>query len=229
MNSWVVNEWIVLGVGNLFFDIMDAIESNEDKITTVVLNHQIEVDLKPYSHRIKIIKLEEFNSKEKLFDNECCVFGFLNPHKMEFMDSIKLELRKFGNVIHKKAYRSPICYQLSLGNYFGPNVTIAPNVGIQGFNYFNRNCSIGHNTQIDSFNHIGPGATVCGRCEIGSRNYIGAGSVIKDGVRIWHDITIGAGAVVTSDIKEPGTYIGVPAKKLDKPSQPHSLFRCPSF
>ena len=31
-----------------------------------------------------------------------------------------------------------------------------------------------------------------------------------------HDSVIGAGAVVVKNIKEPGTYVGVPARKIEK-------------
>jgi len=45
---------------------------------------------------------------------------------------------------------------------------------------------------------------------------IGSGAIIMGGVYIGEDIAIGAGAVVTKDLKEKGTYIGVPARLLKK-------------
>ena len=50
---------------------------------------------------------------------------------------------------------------------------------------------------------------------IGNKVYIGSNATLLP-VRICDDVVIGAGAVVTKDITEPGTYIGNPAKKLEK-------------
>jgi len=217
--------WYILGAGNLIYDLIDAIESSGDELSKIVLNQQVALNL----YQDKTITLEEFNDRKEIDYFDYCIFGFLNPNKQDFMDKIKPNLRKFGNLVHKTAYLSPIRFKLSDGNYFGPHVTIAPNVDIEGMNFFNRNCSVGHDAQIGYYNHIGPGATVCGRCKIGNRNYIGAGSVIRDGVTIGCDVTVGAGAVVTENLNEPGVYVGVPAKKLGKSTPPPYLFQCHSF
>ena len=43
---------------------------------------------------------------------------------------------------------------------------------------------------------------------------VGTGAQILQGLTICDDTIIGAGAVVTKDILEPGTYVGIPAKKI---------------
>jgi acetyltransferase-like isoleucine patch superfamily enzyme len=45
------------------------------------------------------------------------------------------------------------------------------------------------------------------------RPCLGAGSVVRDRVQICHDVVVGAGAAVVGDLVEPGTYVGVPARK----------------
>lgn len=69
-------------------------------------------------------------------------------------------------------------------------------------------CTIGDNV------FIGPGAIICGGVTIGGNTYIGAGAVLKPGITISGGCVIGLAGAVTSDIKSPGTYIGVPAKRL---------------
>jgi UDP-perosamine 4-acetyltransferase len=49
---------------------------------------------------------------------------------------------------------------------------------------------------------------------IGSHSFVGAGAVVIQGVRIADGCLIGAGAVVTLDIAVPGTYVGVPARRI---------------
>ena len=80
----------------------------------------------------------------------------------------------------------------------------------------NTGAIIEHNCHIGSNTFIGPGAIVCGEVRIGDNTFIGAGAIIKQGIEIASDVVIGMGAVVTKNITTPGTYIGNPAKKLEK-------------
>jgi UDP-N-acetylbacillosamine N-acetyltransferase len=43
---------------------------------------------------------------------------------------------------------------------------------------------------------------------------LGSGAVMLQGVRICAEAMIGAGAVVTTDIFEPGKWVGVPARRI---------------
>ena len=54
---------------------------------------------------------------------------------------------------------------------------------------------------------------MCGTVEVGNRTWVGAGATVSNNISICDDCMIGAGAVVVKDIKERGTYIGVPARK----------------
>ena len=78
----------------------------------------------------------------------------------------------------------------------------------------NTNSSIDHHCNIGNYTHIAPGVTIAGHCNIGECCLIGAGSTIINGITIVDDVIIGAGGVVVEDILEPGTYIGVPVKKI---------------
>lgn len=49
---------------------------------------------------------------------------------------------------------------------------------------------------------------------MGQRVLIGAGAVVLPGVTIADDVTIGAGSVVPDNIVEPGTYVGMPARRI---------------
>lgn len=80
----------------------------------------------------------------------------------------------------------------------------------------NTSSNIEHDVIIDDYCHISTGAMVNGDCHIGCCSFVGSGSVICNGVHISNNIVIGAGAVVCENIKEAGTYAGVPAKKFFK-------------
>ena len=73
---------------------------------------------------------------------------------------------------------------------------------------------IEHDTEIDNHVHIAPGAVINGHCKIGKRSMIGSGSILIQEVEIGNDVVIGAGSTVIRSIKEPGIYVGSPAKKV---------------
>ena len=49
---------------------------------------------------------------------------------------------------------------------------------------------------------------------VSENTWIGAGATVSNNVNICADCMIGAGAVVIKNIEEPGTYVGVPARKI---------------
>jgi serine acetyltransferase len=51
---------------------------------------------------------------------------------------------------------------------------------------------------------------------MGNGVFVGTNAVILERLSICENAIIGAGAVVTKSILEPGVYVGMPAKKLNK-------------
>jgi sugar O-acyltransferase (sialic acid O-acetyltransferase NeuD family) len=121
----------------------------------------------------------------------------------------------FPNIIHPKAIVSK-WVELAEGAIICAGVIITVDVKIGRFAQLNLNTTIGHDCQIGDYFTSALGVHVSGNCTIGDFVYIGTGAVIKQGITICSNVTIGMGAVVTKDITEPGTYIGSPARKLEK-------------
>jgi len=78
----------------------------------------------------------------------------------------------------------------------------------------NLNTTIGHDCVIGDYFTTAPGVHISGNCQIGHHVYFGTNSCTIEGISICDRVTIGAGAVVTKDITEPGTYVGVPARRI---------------
>jgi len=71
-----------------------------------------------------------------------------------------------------------------------------------------------HDAIVGDYCELMPGSTILGKAKIGDRCRIGSNATILPGVEIFDDVIIGAGAVVTKNIYYPGTYVGVPARKV---------------
>ena len=90
------------------------------------------------------------------------------------------------------------------------SINVSAKIGIHSI--INTGAIIEHDNELEDYVHISPNATLCGTVKVGESTHIGAGVTVKNNISIIKNCTIGAGAVVVKDIKEEGTYIGLPAK-----------------
>lgn len=80
----------------------------------------------------------------------------------------------------------------------------------------NTSSSLDHDNVIEDYVHISPGVNMAGTVKVGKGSWIGIGSVVSNNVNICSGCKVGAGAVVVKDITEPGTYVGVPVRRVDR-------------
>jgi UDP-perosamine 4-acetyltransferase len=79
----------------------------------------------------------------------------------------------------------------------------------------NTNSTVDHDCEIGDYVHIGPGASLSGGVKVGNDSLVGTGATVIQYTRIGEGSVVGAGAVVVEDCLLPGTYLGVPARKVD--------------
>lgn len=82
----------------------------------------------------------------------------------------------------------------------------------------NTAATVDHDNDIGDFVHLSPGVHTAGEVKIGEGSWLGIGSVVVNGLNITNNCVIGAGAVVIRDLYQPGTYIGLPARRIDDES-----------
>lgn len=74
--------------------------------------------------------------------------------------------------------------------------------------------SVDHDCKLNDYVHISVGAHLAGTVAVGEHTWIGIGAVVSNNLAVCENCMVGAGAVVINDIKESGTYVGVPARKI---------------
>lgn len=74
--------------------------------------------------------------------------------------------------------------------------------------------SIDHECVLDDYVHVSPGVHIAGTVIIGKSTWVGIGATIINNLNICKNCMIGAGGTVIKDIKEEGTYVGSPARKV---------------
>lgn len=80
----------------------------------------------------------------------------------------------------------------------------------------NTSSSLDHDNIIEDYVHVSPGVRTAGSVGIGKGTWLGIGSVVINNVNICSGCKVGAGAVVVKDITEPGTYVGVPVRRVER-------------
>ena len=78
----------------------------------------------------------------------------------------------------------------------------------------NTGATIDHDNLIEDYVHVSPGVNTAGTVLVGTRTWLGIGSKVSNNVNITCGCIVGAGAVVVKDITEPGTYVGIPARRV---------------
>lgn len=140
-----------------------------------------------------------------------------NEKRQEVFDTLCPEFyNSFINII------SPTAIVLSKesiqgrGIFIGSGAFVGAKVSIADNTIVNTNSVVEHHTKIGSHVNIAPSVTINGICNIHDGCYLGSSSVLIQLIDVCPNTVIGAGAVVVKSIGQRGTYIGVPAKILNK-------------
>lgn len=102
------------------------------------------------------------------------------------------------------------------GSFVGANCVLTSNVKIGKHSILNRNVSVGHDCVIGDYFSAMPGSVISGNVTCGECVYLGNNSSIREKVNICDSVIVGMNGAVVKNIEEEGTYVGVPAKKLNK-------------
>lgn len=103
---------------------------------------------------------------------------------------------------------------ISSGTVVMANAVINADTKIGKGCIINTAATVDHDGNIADFVHLSPGVHIAGTVNIGANTWVATGVSIINNLDIFNNCIIGAGAVVVKDIKEQGTYIGVPARRI---------------
>ncbi|OMC67811.1 acetyltransferase [Paenibacillus odorifer] len=150
------------------------------------------------------------------FMNNYDVFVAIGSNKVRENVQNKLEIdgASIVSLVHPQAI-------IGTDVKFGIGTVIMAGVIINSSTTIGKGCivntasSVDHDNIIGDFVHISPGTHLAGNVKIGKGAWLGVGSTVSNGLEICNDSKLGAGAVVIKNILELGTYVGVPARKVE--------------
>ena len=201
----------IFGFGNLAHVIAKFLAAQNILVESFIVEdsfHNGDVD-----GNANCLSVSEFVQK-KDFMKKRVVFavGYRDPKEKQLLFNRLDEVGiNFVNLIFSKNYFINDD-NIGRGNIFFPEAMIEPSVQVGNGNVFWSRAHICHDTVIGDFNFFATNSVIGGETKIGNRNFFALGSTIRNGICIDNDVCIGMGSVVAKSIRQPGTYIGSPAK-----------------
>lgn len=121
---------------------------------------------------------------------------------------------KWYTAVHPTAIISKMDTAIGEGTVIMPGAVVNVCSKIGRHCIINTAASVDHDNRIGDFTQISVGARLAGTVTVGSHVWVGIGAVVSNNLSVCDDCYIGAGAVIVKDITDPGTYAGVPARKM---------------
>lgn len=155
------------------------------------------------------------NTRElgKVGDADCIVAIGNAKIRERMLDELVSMGANVVSLLHPQAVVAGSAH-IGIGTVVMAGAVINPDAKIGRGCIVNTCASVDHDCEIGDYVHISVGAHMAGTVTAGDRSWIGAGAVVINNIEITSDCIIGAGAVVVNNITEAGTYVGVPARKL---------------
>lgn len=126
----------------------------------------------------------------------------------------RLEGVGWYTAIHPTAVISSMDTEIGEGTVVMAGAIVNPCAKVGKHCILNTASSIDHDNRIGDFTHISVGAHLAGTVTVGEAVWVGVGATVSNNLDICDNCFIGAGAVVVRSITEPGTYVGVPARRI---------------
>ncbi|QNH61463.1 NeuD/PglB/VioB family sugar acetyltransferase [Hymenobacter sediminicola] len=118
----------------------------------------------------------------------------------------------FGGFVHASAYVDSSVV-LGPGVFISPGCVLDLNVRLDANVLLYTGCIVAHDTHIGAHTLLAPGVRLAGRVQVGVRCFLGIGTTVIDSLKLGADVRTGGGTVVIDNLPEPGTYVGVPARR----------------
>lgn len=134
-----------------------------------------------------------------------------NGIRRRIAQSLKVD---WYTAVHSSAVVSPYA-NIGAGTVVMPNAVINAGARVGAHCIINTGAVVEHDNRIADYVHISPAAALGGTVSVGEATHVGIGASVRNNICICANSVIGAGAVVVKNITIPGTYIGVPARRME--------------
>lgn len=133
--------------------------------------------------------------------------------KKKIMENLQGSKNQYPVLIHPSVIYSE-SVNFAEGSIICAGTILTVNIEIGKHVIINLDCTVGHDAVIMDYTTLLPSVNISGCVKIEECVSVGTKSAIIQGISIGKNTIIGAGAAVVKDITEPGTYVGVPVRRV---------------
>lgn len=203
---------ILVGGGGHCRSVIEAVESAGRKIRGILDLPQY------YGTEVSGYKVIGNDDDIPKYTNDCefiVTLGAIENSgpRQKLHNLIKLAGGKLATVVASTAFLSPRA-KVGKGTVLLHQSVVNSNAKVGESVIINTGAIVEHDAEVGDLTHVSTGAKVNGACKVGARCFIGSGAVMVQGVKTGDDVFVGAGSLLAKDAKDPGTYIGYPARKI---------------
>ncbi|MGL5575942.1 MAG: NeuD/PglB/VioB family sugar acetyltransferase [Sarcina sp.] len=204
---------IIIGAGGVGKEVAWLIEQiNQRKLTYKIIGF-VDDDAKKLNTNIigyKVIGNLDYLKKIN-YQGDLVVAIANYEVKKSIINKLKEQKVQFPIIMHPniKLHKS---VEVGEGSILYEGSIISPNVKIGKYVIISPKCGVGHDSIIEDYVSLLWNVSISGNDFIEEGVLFSSGSTIIQGKRVKKGSIIGAGAIVIKEIKETGTYIGIPAK-----------------
>ncbi len=197
---------IIIGAGGHARVIADIVLGQGDRLLGFLDDNP---DAKGFCGIPVLGKIDDY----PLWPNARFVVGIGNAQARQKIVS-RLRGVTFHTPIHPSAVISPLGTAIGPGTVIMANAVVNPGTTVGCHCILNTGSILEHDNTIGDYVHISVAAKTAGTVTVGGHTWVGIGATISNNLTVCSHCMIGAGAVVVRDISIPGTYVGVPARRL---------------
>ncbi len=203
---------ILIGGGGHCTAVLDVLERNNTFLVKGILDKKEKIDQHVLGYQI-IAADEDIPAMMRLCPNYLITIGHTKDSSVRagFYERVKQAGGQFVTLISPLSYVSRHA-AIQEGTVVMHQAMVNAGATVGCNTIINSKALIEHHARIGDHCHMATGAIVNGGCQVGDHTLIGSGAVVRQGIYIAPHVVVGAGAVVVSDLDEPGTYIGIPAR-----------------
>lgn len=194
----------IIGAGGFGREVYNSLSLGEQTNTVFFVNDEYW-----YKNDDKILPLSEFKT-----DEYEVIVAVGNPtNRKKIIESLPSKT-KFFTHIHSSVIILDKSVEIGEGSIVCAGSILTTNIKIGKHCHLNLHSTVGHDTIIGEYFTTAPGVKISGNCNIGDCVYFGTNASVREKISVCNNVTIGLNGGVVKDIKESGTYVGVPVKKI---------------
>lgn len=212
-------EVVIIGLGGLAKEIYGMLDNMGDRVVGFIAE-DTGVSHPFYFCGLPVLGFDSWFVQERACD---VVIANGSPRiRRKIQEFYQSSPHRFPFFIHPAAviFGNPM---IGGGSTVMPGGVIQPGVKIGRYCHINMGVTIGHDSQIGDYSVVNHNAGISGNVKIGQGVLIGCGAFIREGLTIGDGATVGMGAVVVKDVPAGETWVGNPARPLNKPGWPNPV------